>query len=95
MDLDMKFKLHKLNLYNCFAFAETTGAKYVGVKIRMNGFESDEIIINERANFKLKLDYYMAVYNDELELKRAPNKVRIVGFTFGNSFKEIEEDLLK
>lgn len=94
MNTEESIKLYKTNLLNCFTFAGLSKAKYVGVKIRMIGFEADEIIINERANFKSKLAYYMKAYNDDLELKTAPDKIRIVGFTYGNSFEEIERDLL-
>ena len=52
------------------------GANFVG-KIQMQGFEKPEIIINERANFKTKFDYYKKAYNEDLTLKTF-NGIKIV-----------------
>lgn len=81
------------NLKNCFQAAELENAKYIGVKIEMANFEKAEIIINENANFKKKMDYYLNAYNDDLTLKTF-NGIKIIGFTYGNTFDEIEDDLL-
>ena len=66
------------NLEKCFYEASKQNKKYVGVKIQMQGFSKPEIIINE---------------NEDLTLKTF-NGIRIVGFTYGDSFKDIEEDLI-
>lgn len=81
-------------LEKCFYEASHKEAKYVGVKIQMQGFPKPEIIINENANFEDKFLYYKKAYNDKLTLKTF-NGIRIIGFTYGNSFKDIEKDLIK
>ncbi|WP_039242642.1 hypothetical protein [Clostridium botulinum] len=81
------------NLEKCFYEASQKDKKYVGVKIEMSGFKKPEIIINENANFDSKFDYYKKAYNEDLILK-AFNGIKIVGFTFGDTFEEIEKDLL-
>ena len=85
----MKFE----NLEKCFYEASRQDKKYVGVKIQMQGFPKAEIIINENENFDSKLDYYKKAYNEDLTLKTF-NGIRIVGFTYGDSFKDIEEGLI-
>lgn len=87
-------KLNINNLENCFNKAWDEGFKYVGIKVWMDGFEKEEVIINSYKNFGDKLNYYMNAYNEDLTLKNAPDKVKIIGFTYGNSFNQIEKDLL-
>lgn len=87
-------KLTMANLGNCFNKAWEEESEYVGVKIEMDGFLKEEIIINSIENFGSKLNYYRNAYNEDLTLKNASGKVRIVGFTHGNSFNQIEKDLL-
>lgn len=81
------------NLENCFDEAIKQNKKYVGVKIRMQDFPRAEIIINERENFEKKLHYYKNAYSEDLSLKTSSG-IRIVGFTYGDTFKDIEEDLM-
>ena len=81
------------NLEKCFYEASRQDKKYVGVKIQMQGFSKPEIIINENENFDSKLDYYKKAYNEDLTLKTF-NGIKIVGFTYGDSFKDIEKDLI-
>ena len=82
------------NLEKCFKTAKELNQKYVGVEIEMEGFPKPEIIINENGNFDSKLAYYKKAYNEDLTLK-AFNGIKIIGFTFGDNFKEIEEDLIE
>lgn len=81
------------NLENCFKEASQQGRKYVGVKIQMQGFPRAEIIINENENFNDKFAYYKKAYHKDLVLK-AFNGIKIVGFTYGDSFEDIEMDLI-
>ena len=81
------------NLENCFYEASKQDKKYVGVKIQMQGFSKPEIIINENKNFNSKFAYYANAYNEDLTLKTF-NGIKIVGFTYGDSFKDIEKDLI-
>lgn len=82
------------HLEKCFGKAIMEHRRYVGVKIWMFGFEETEVIINPTDNFHKKLEYYKNAYNEDLTLKNAPDKIKIVGFTYGDDFKEIQKDLL-
>jgi hypothetical protein len=79
-------------LENCFNRAKELNQKYVAIIVTMKGFPSDEIIINSSDNFDDKLAYYKNTYDENLKHKFAD--VKITGFTFGNSFAEIEEELI-
>lgn len=43
--------LTMINLERCFESAKEQGYPYAGVKIKMEGFEEPEVIINPIANF--------------------------------------------
>lgn len=81
------------NLEKCFYEASQTDKKYVGVKIEMQGFPEPEIIINKNENFDGKFEYYKKAYNEDLTLK-AFNGIKIIGFTSGDTFAEIEYELI-
>ncbi|MCR1822412.1 hypothetical protein [Terrisporobacter muris] len=81
------------NLKVCFKNAKINNFKYIGIKVWMADFEKCEVIINPIENFDKKLEYYQVAYNDDLTLKSAQDKVKIVGFTYGNSYQDIEDDL--
>lgn len=80
------------NLQNCFNEAIKQEKRFIGVKIEMQGFEKPEIIINRFENFKTKLDYYKKAYNEDLTLKTFAG-IKIIGFTYGDHFDDIEYDL--
>ena len=82
------------NLVNNFEQAKNRNAKYIGIVIMMLGAEKPEIIINSKENFDTKLAYYQNAYNNDLTLK-AVEGIRIVGFTYRDSFGEIEKDLIE
>lgn len=88
----MELTLH--NLEKCFYEASKNDVGFVGVKIEMCGFEEPEVIINPNKNFDKKFFYYKNAYNEDLTLKNAPDKVKIVGFTYGNSYEDIRKDLI-
>ncbi|MDM5193042.1 hypothetical protein QUG02_08685 [Bacillus hominis] len=79
-------------LEKCFNEAASEGTEYVAVQIEMDGFPSDEVIINDNDNITSKLAYYKKTYNEELEHRYAPG-IRIVGFAHGYSFLNIEHKL--
>ena len=66
-------------------------SKFVGILVDIAGVK--EVIINSRENYEAKLEYYKNAYNDDLSHKHAKG-ISIIRFTFGNSFAEIQEDLL-
>lgn len=81
------------NLEICFNQAVVTGAAYVGVLIEMEGFPHPEVIINKNENIDSKLAYYKKTYGEDLNHKFAPG-IRIVGFSYGQNFSDIESDLV-
>lgn len=80
------------NLENCFKEAKERKMPFVGVKIQMKGFERPEVIINHYKNFDKKLEYYKKAYNEDLTLK-AFNGIKIIGFTCGDNYFDIQSDL--
>lgn len=76
----------------CFTEALALACGYVAVVIKMEGFPSNEIIINDRNNFDSKLDYYKTAYNEDLTHKFSKG-ISIVGFTYGDSFEDIQYNL--
>jgi len=80
-------------LTNCFRRAGELKMNYVAIVLTMEGFEGKEVIINPIENFDTKLAYYQQTYDNELHHKFAKG-IRIVGFTFGDSFAEIEDDFI-
>ena len=85
--------MNLLNLDSCFKTAIKKDMKYVGVKIKMQGFIEPEVIINQKENFEDKLAYYKKAYNEDLTLKTF-NGIKIVNFAYGNSYEEIENALV-
>jgi len=81
------------NLEICIKIALEKEMPYIGVKIQMQGFEQPEVIINPFENFETKLAYYQKAYNDDLTLKTF-NGIKIIGFTYGNCYSDIEDDLV-
>ncbi len=81
------------NLKECFNAAINNQAKFVGVLIEMKGFKEAEVIINKIDNAEDKLNYYQNVYDENLNHKYS-NGIRIVGCSYGNSFADIQKDLV-
>ena len=80
------------NLINCFEAAKRTGARYIGMKIKMPNCPCPEVIINEYPNFDTKLEYYKTAYSEDLSLKTYKD-IKIIGFTYGDNFDQIQKDL--
>jgi hypothetical protein len=79
-------------LENCFQGAKEQNAKYVGIVVTIPNAEEREVIINAAANFDEKLKYYQQAYDEHLNHKHVKG-IQIVGFTYGNNFQEIQDDL--
>lgn len=79
-------------LIKCFTRAKEREVNYVAVVISMEGFPSNEVIINDSENIDIKLAYYQKTYDTALNHKFAKG-IKIVGFASGNSFDDIEMDL--
>ena len=88
--------MNKSALKAVFDNAKAFGARYVGVRIATQGSSQPEIIINPRENFDAKLSYYMSAYDDGLRLILAKGKkdIRITGVAQGNTFEDIEFQLM-
>lgn len=74
----------------CFSDAKLYKGKYVAVEVEMNGYDKNEIIVNEHENIDSKLEYYLNVYDENLEHKHSPG-IRIIDFTYFNKFEELEK----
>lgn len=81
------------NLEKCFETASKIGANYVGLSIHMEGFPANEVIINPTDNFDKKLEYIKNAYDDVLYHKYSKG-IFIEGFTYGDTYEEIEKDLV-
>lgn len=86
--------LNKGVLIHRFNKAIESGYHFIGLSFYIEGFPEDEVIINGRENFKKKLDYYLETYDDNLVHKYSKSKVVITGCAFGDSYDEIQADLV-
>jgi hypothetical protein len=77
------------NLERCFRVATDLGEKYAFIKVHMEGFPSDEVIINDSDNFEKTLEYYKNAYDENLNHKYSKG-ISIVGFGSANSYDDIE-----
>ena len=82
--------MKKFELVNMFISAIEQEYKYIVVYVQVKNSKSPEIIINERSNFKEKLDYYVNAYDDDLKLK-ACNDISILNVKKINSFSELDK----
>lgn len=79
------------HLVAAFQEAKERKASYVAIKVRMDGFPEDEIIINKYANIDSKLEYYKKTYDEDLNHKFSKG-IKIIDFTYSNRFEYIELD---
>ncbi|MNK57579.1 hypothetical protein D3C87_766380 [compost metagenome] len=75
-----------------FEDAKEFGANFIAVKVKMDGFEKPEVILNEKENIDSKLEYYKKTYNEDLTHKFSPG-IRIINYTYGNTFNDIRQTL--
>jgi hypothetical protein len=80
------------NLNKCFNHAWDNEANYIGVLFRIPRQDTHEVIINSSSAFAAKQRFYKENYNDDLTHSKVEG-LRIVGFTYGKSFADIENDL--
>lgn len=76
-------------LEELFNEAKENNAKYIGVKIKMQGFIEPEVIINPYENFIDKLNYYLKAYNEDLTLKSF-NGIKIIDCAYANNYNDLE-----
>ena len=83
--------MKKRNLIKCFMEAQATDMQFVGIQLETPA--GAETIILEKESFDKKCEFYTNAYTDDL-VHCMNEKVKIIGFTFGISFEDIQEDLL-
>lgn len=79
------------NLENCFNGAIENNANYIGIKIQINEIFCSYVITN-RKGFGFELDFCKENYNEDLTHKHN-KKIKIIGFTYGDTFEDIEKIL--
>jgi hypothetical protein len=75
-----------------FEEAKQYDARYVAIKVAMDGFPEEEIIINRAENIDSKLEYYKNTYDEKLNHKYSKG-IRITDFTYSKSFETIGIEL--
>lgn len=88
--------MNKSALKVVFDNAKEENAKYIGVRVEIEGNKEPEIIINSKENFDSKLDYYIGAYDDDLILisEKGKKKIRITGIAQGDTFEDIKYQLI-
>jgi len=81
------------DLKKAFETAQNKEYQFVGIAVTIPNTDEFEVIINHKANFDEKLDYYLKTYNEDLTHKHAAG-IAIVDFAFANTFEEIQQQLL-
>jgi hypothetical protein len=87
-------KLEMKHLEECFNKALESGELYVAVAVETDGLSNLQTIINPLDNAKGMLEYYKKSYGNDLTHKFSRG-IRIVACTYGNSFAEIESNLME
>ena len=77
----LETKAELIQSMELFIEGEAEGEDFVAVFFELPNIVEPEVIINPRINAQVKLDYYAAVYDDELRLKANP-AVKIIGISF-------------
>lgn len=80
------------DLIDIFNDAKEFKANFVAIRVSMDGFPSEETIINESENVDSKLDYYRKTYDENLNHKYSKG-IKITAFTYGDTFEEIRRSL--
>jgi hypothetical protein len=68
-------------------------SKYAAIAVTIPGEKGTETIINSHKNIKNKMAYWETAYNEDLTSKTNP-EVKIVGYSFANTFAAIEQELV-
>ena len=68
-------------LEKAFNEAKDLGFKYIGLKVKIEAFPDEEVVVIPRANFDSRLDYYKACF-DENCFNYPDGDVQIVGVDY-------------
>ncbi|AMQ66559.1 hypothetical protein BH753_gp077 [Bacillus phage Shbh1] len=85
-------KLTMDDLEMFFNRAKEENRKFVAIKVLMEGFPKEEVIVNPVVNVDTKLAYYKKTYDRNLNHKFAEG-IKIIGFCHANSLSDIEDIL--
>ena len=77
----------------CFTCADAVKSKYIGVIIKGGDLNMPHINIIHTEDYEKQIEFYKSVFNQDLHNIYTPS-LQVVGFTHGNTFDEIEHDLL-
>ncbi|OME54049.1 hypothetical protein BSK59_15825 [Paenibacillus odorifer] len=80
-------------LIDCFDTARNESYEFVAIRVKMEGFPKDEIIVNPYENIEAKLKYYMETYDQNLKHRFAQG-ISITGYTCVDTIEDIQEDLI-
>ncbi|MNP06400.1 hypothetical protein D3C76_983810 [compost metagenome] len=79
-------------LVNVFQSEWARQSRFVGIVVQLPDLEQPEVIINPKENFEAKLAYYQKTYGEDLVMVHNAN-IKIIGYAFGNSFAEVQQEL--
>ena len=85
--------MNKNDLRELFEHARIGNFKYIALEIQQDGVHDNEVIIIHQNNFERKWEYIDNAYDKDLHLKNAPF-IWIIDASYGESFKELESDLM-
>lgn len=77
----LETKAELIQSMELFIEGDAEGDDLVAVFFELPNIVEPEVIVNPRINAQVKLDYYAAMYDDELRLKANP-AVKIIGISF-------------
>ena len=75
-----------------FRHALEFGKRFVAIKVKKEGFPSDEIIINRHESIEDCIKYWENTYNDDLVHRYSPT-VSIVSWFVADTYAEIQKVL--
>lgn len=85
--------MNKSALKALFINAKAVGARYIGIRSIQTGIKQPEFHITQRENFDKMFEYFMKTYDDDL-IHIHNRDVKITGIAQGNTFEDIEFQLL-
>lgn len=80
------------DLIACFKDAKELGHNYVGALIKLPETDTYEVIINGANNFDYKCEFYVKMYDENLNHKNVPG-LKIINISSAYDFDELEQIL--
>lgn len=82
--------MKKIDLISTFVKAEILNMEFIAIYLETPA--GNEVIVIQADSFEKKCEFYTNAYTDDL-VHCMNDKVKIKGFTFGNSFDEVHKNL--